>query len=89
MEHVTIVNSLKPSTTRNTRAQLEDKLQRVRLLTNANDFSSSFSGGMKRRLSFTLATIGDPKILFLDEPVCAHRIGYWCCCAILTRCAAL
>lgn len=28
----------------------------------------SFSGGMKRRLSVAIATIGDPKIIFFDEP---------------------
>ena len=28
----------------------------------------SFSGGMKRRLTVAMSTIGDPSILFLDEP---------------------
>ena len=28
----------------------------------------SFSGGMKRRLTVAMSTIGDPTILFLDEP---------------------
>ncbi|XP_049851531.1 retinal-specific phospholipid-transporting ATPase ABCA4-like [Schistocerca gregaria] len=28
----------------------------------------SFSGGMKRRLSFAISCTGDPQILFLDEP---------------------
>ena len=28
----------------------------------------TFSGGMKRRLSILLCTIGDPKVIFLDEP---------------------
>lgn len=38
---------------------LEDKTdQKVKYL----------SGGMKRRLSIALATIGDPKVIFLDEP---------------------
>jgi ABC-type multidrug transport system ATPase subunit len=30
---------------------------------------SSYSGGMKRRLSVALALVGNPKIVFLDEPV--------------------
>jgi ABC-type multidrug transport system ATPase subunit len=28
----------------------------------------NFSGGMKRRLSVAISSIGDPKIIFLDEP---------------------
>ena len=28
----------------------------------------SFSGGMKRRLSVAISGIGDPRIIFMDEP---------------------
>lgn len=28
----------------------------------------TYSGGMKRRLSILLSTIGNPKVIFLDEP---------------------
>ncbi|XP_049848847.1 uncharacterized protein LOC126316797 [Schistocerca gregaria] len=34
----------------------------------ANQKADSFSGGMKRRLSFAISCTGDPQILFLDEP---------------------
>jgi len=30
--------------------------------------AGSYSGGMKRRLSVAISTIGDPKIVFMDEP---------------------
>lgn len=33
-----------------------------------NDKIKTFSGGMKRRISILLSTIGHPKVLFLDEP---------------------
>jgi ABC-type multidrug transport system ATPase subunit len=28
----------------------------------------NFSGGMKRRLSVAISSIGNPRIIFLDEP---------------------
>ena len=31
-------------------------------------YASSYSGGMKRRLSLALATIGDRPLIILDEP---------------------
>jgi ABC-type multidrug transport system ATPase subunit len=45
----------------------EERLYAVRLLAVADQKVSTFSGGMKRRLSVMLATIGDPKVVYLDE----------------------
>jgi ABC-type multidrug transport system ATPase subunit len=28
----------------------------------------TFSGGMKRRMSVAISGLGDPKVIFLDEP---------------------
>ena len=44
-------------------------LKQVRLEDSSKVRSGTYSGGMKRRLSVAIALIGDPKIVFLDEPV--------------------
>ena len=49
-------------------AEVADKLELVGLTHVANDPAGSFSGGMKRRLSVAVSCIGDPKLIFLDEP---------------------
>lgn len=46
------------------RARLEDVL----LVSSANMRSSAYSGGMLRRLSLAIALLGDPRLVFLDEP---------------------
>lgn len=51
-----------------TNEALMERLTEVRLDSVAHWKSQTFSGGMKRRLSVVLATIGDPKVIFLDEP---------------------
>ncbi len=43
-------------------------LEKVKLTYAANQRSGSFSGGMKRRLSVAIALLGNPKIVYLDEP---------------------
>ena len=36
--------------------------------------AGSYSGGMRRRISFAIALIGDPKLVILDEPVCMQEL---------------
>ena len=43
-------------------------MNEVNLTEKHNEIVSTYSGGMKRRLSILLSTIGNPSILFLDEP---------------------
>ena len=60
-----------------------------------HNIAGSLSGGNKRKLSVAVATIGDPSIVFLDEPStgmdpvarrfmwkgkrCAAGLRYYCC----------
>jgi ABC-type multidrug transport system ATPase subunit len=46
----------------------DELLESVGLLDVKNARVMTFSGGMKRRLSVAISSIGDPKIIFMDEP---------------------
>lgn len=50
------------------RQQSKQLLEQVRLTGASRLRSSSYSGGMKRRLSVACALLGDPHTVFLDEP---------------------
>ena len=50
----------------NTVAEL---IERLGLTEYANRQAGTYSGGNKRKLSTAIALIGDPPIVFLDEPV--------------------
>ena len=50
----------------NTVAEL---IERLGLAQHANRLAGTYSGGNKRKLSTAIALIGDPPIVFLDEPV--------------------
>jgi ABC-2 type transport system ATP-binding protein len=46
----------------------DEVLVRVSLEGKANAYVEQLSGGQKQRLAVALALVGDPKLLFLDEP---------------------
>jgi ABC-2 type transport system ATP-binding protein len=46
----------------------EELLERFDLLEAAKRAPSTYSGGMKRRLDIAMCLMGDPKVIFLDEP---------------------
>ncbi len=43
-------------------------LQDIDLTDKADSTAKTLSGGQKRKLSVGIALIGDPKLIFLDEP---------------------
>ena len=45
-----------------------NKLKQVNLLDVRHSQVQTFSGGMKRRLSMAICSLGEPRIIFLDEP---------------------
>ncbi|TYJ05813.1 hypothetical protein E1A91_A12G189800v1 [Gossypium mustelinum] len=49
---------------------VEDSLKSVNLFHGgvADKHAGKYSGGMKRRLSVAVSLIGDPKVVFMDEP---------------------
>ncbi|KAJ7195011.1 hypothetical protein O6H91_Y513100 [Diphasiastrum complanatum] len=68
LEHLLLFASIKglpPVKVYNDSVEL---LSQVKLSDAATVRSGSYSGGMKRRLSVAIALIGDPKIVYLDEP---------------------
>jgi ABC-2 type transport system ATP-binding protein len=62
--------------------QVADRMLKRFGLTDAADRkASSYSGGMRRRLDIALSLVGDPQIIFLDEPTTGldpeARIEVW------------
>ncbi|GAA2293704.1 daunorubicin resistance protein DrrA family ABC transporter ATP-binding protein [Glycomyces scopariae] len=51
-----------------TKRRTEDLLERFDLVEASKRPLSTYSGGMKRRLDIAMCLMGDPQIIFLDEP---------------------
>ncbi|KFH73542.1 hypothetical protein MVEG_00758 [Podila verticillata NRRL 6337] len=60
---------------------IRSRLEAVQLWKDRHTMASRLSGGMKRRLSTIISTIGDPQVLILDEPTTGmdpvHRRHVW------------
>ncbi|OZB90887.1 ABC transporter ATP-binding protein [Paenibacillus sp. XY044] len=66
---------------KNPRQVADNMLQRFGLTDAANRKASTYSGGMRRRLDIALSLVGNPQIIFLDEPTTGldpeSRIEVW------------
>ena len=67
-EHMLLFAQLKDIPPQQMEEEISRLLEAVQLSHVADYRVSTFSGGMKRRLSVALSFLGDPKIMFLDEP---------------------
>ncbi|NMO54262.1 ATP-binding cassette domain-containing protein [Actinoplanes sp. TBRC 11911] len=65
----------------NPRRVADDLLERFSLTDAAGRKVSAYSGGMRRRLDIAMSLIGDPPVIFLDEPTTGldpeARIEVW------------
>ncbi|XP_042477516.1 ABC transporter A family member 7-like [Macadamia integrifolia] len=67
-EHLLFYGRLKNLTGDELTHAVEESLRGVNLFTVADKQAGKFSGGMKRRLSVAISVLGNPKVVYLDEP---------------------
>ncbi|KAF2078435.1 hypothetical protein CYY_000302 [Polysphondylium violaceum] len=67
-EHFALFAELKGVPAKQREAAIQNAIKSVKLTSVAHNQISTYSGGMKRRVSVAIACIGSPKIIFLDEP---------------------
>ncbi|KAL2515888.1 ABC transporter A family member 2 [Forsythia ovata] len=67
-EHLYLFSSIKGLPSASIEAVVQKLLAEVKLTEAAKMRASSYSGGMRRRLSVAIALIGEPKLVILDEP---------------------
>ncbi|WP_460496822.1 ATP-binding cassette domain-containing protein [Glycomyces tarimensis] len=53
---------------RETRRRAAELLEQFELTEAASRLPSTYSGGMRRRLDLAMSLMGDPRVIFLDEP---------------------
>merc|ERR1712000_139900 len=67
-QHVQLFATLKGIESSRVQEVIKKRLSDVGLYGVKDKAAGEFSGGMKRRLSVAIASVGNPKVVFLDEP---------------------
>ena len=68
VEHMKIYGRIKGLSKKEVNQQATDLLESVKLTDAAQVRTGAYSGGMRRRLSVALSLLGDPQVVYLDEP---------------------
>jgi ABC-2 type transport system ATP-binding protein len=81
LENLTMVGRLYGSSRAAAKARGRELLERFELTDAGGRATSTYSGGMRRRLDLAAALVATPPVLFLDEPTTGldprSRIGMW------------
>jgi ABC-2 type transport system ATP-binding protein len=67
-ENLLLMADLKHLPRRDGRRKAAELLDRFDLVDAARKPASTYSGGMRRRLDLAMTLVGDPRLIFLDEP---------------------
>ena len=82
-EHLLFYGRLKGLNGKNLDDEVNEVLEDVQLTFAADRPCGNYSGGMKRRLSVANSLVGNPKVVYLDEPSTgldpASRRTLWDC----------